>query len=30
MDGVCFRDVGCVVEAKYGDDAPPIILVGHR
>ncbi|KAK2155649.1 hypothetical protein NP493_2060g00006 [Ridgeia piscesae] len=23
------RDVGSVVEAKYGDDAPPIILVGH-
>ncbi|KAI0234779.1 Protein phosphatase methylesterase 1 [Lamellibrachia satsuma] len=22
-------DIGSVVEAKYGDDAPPIILVGH-
>ena len=27
---ICFRDVKEVIEGLYGDDPPPIILIGHR
>lgn len=25
----CFRDVGKVVELLYGDNPPPIMIIGH-